>query len=605
MAAVVAAALGRQLLLVLDNCEHVTGAAAQLCAGLVAACDDVRVLATSREPLAVAGEARYRLAPLTLPAPGDPAGAARCESVALYADRARRANARFVLDKQTERAVARLDGLAPGRQRSLAATMEWSYLLLDEREQQVFRQVSVFPGPFTLEGAGRLRRAANDGDLGADAEQLCLLLDPLLDLFDPPHNQPAGDVSGRAAPGERPGKRFRRSARRRQCAQSHADASATSRTDRECAVVVGNRPKTVDGFALGDLVEIRSAEEILAGLDSRGEHDSLQFMPEMLQYCGRTFRIDKIAGKTCDTVNWSGMREMQNTVHLADVRCDGQAHGGCQAGCLIYWKTSWLKPAAGNSAGSGAPGVRTLPIAAVTQPEAAPRAACTPQRLAEVAHGGCRPAAEHAEAGETLYSCQATELPRAVGRVIPMHDARQYVNDVRYGNASAWSAVRGILVGAFNQFQDRSLKLPARLRIRGGNRYPFLSGTAAKGPVEKLDLQPGEWVRVKSAEEIEKTLNSSYRNRGLYFDREMLRYCGKVVQVHHRVNQIIDEPTGRMITMKTPCIILSNVVCMADFHRSCPRKIYTYWREIWLERVPGPVRTDGFVAAGGVAGNGQ
>ena len=63
----------QQLLLVLDNCEHVIGAAAQLCAGLLAACDDVRVLATSREPLAVAGEARYRLAPLTLPGPGEAA----------------------------------------------------------------------------------------------------------------------------------------------------------------------------------------------------------------------------------------------------------------------------------------------------------------------------------------------------------------------------------------------------------------------------------------------------------------------------------------------------------------------------------------------------
>ena len=52
---------GQQLLVVLDNCEHVIGAAAELCAGLLAACDDVRVLATSREPLAVAGEARYRL----------------------------------------------------------------------------------------------------------------------------------------------------------------------------------------------------------------------------------------------------------------------------------------------------------------------------------------------------------------------------------------------------------------------------------------------------------------------------------------------------------------------------------------------------------------
>jgi predicted ATPase len=182
----------RQLLLVLDNCEHVIGAAAQLCAGLLVACDDVRVLATSREPLAVAGEARYRLAPLTLPDPDNPADAAGCESVALFADRARRADARFALDDQTGPVVAlvrRLDGmplaielaaarvealgvaqlldriderfallvagdrLAGDRQRSLAAAVEWSYQLLDERERRVFRAVSVFPGPFTLEGA--------------------------------------------------------------------------------------------------------------------------------------------------------------------------------------------------------------------------------------------------------------------------------------------------------------------------------------------------------------------------------------------------------------------------------------------------------------------
>ncbi len=183
----------RQLLLVLDNCEHVIGAAAHLCAGLLAACDDMRVLATSREPLRVAGEALYRLAPLTLPAPGDTADGERSEAVALFADRARQADAHFELDEQTgpvvARLVARLDGmplaielaaarvealgvaqlldrigdqftllkagdrLAAARQRSLAATVEWSYQLLDEREQRVFRAVSVFPGPFTLEAA--------------------------------------------------------------------------------------------------------------------------------------------------------------------------------------------------------------------------------------------------------------------------------------------------------------------------------------------------------------------------------------------------------------------------------------------------------------------
>src|SRR6516162_7456249 len=99
---------GQQLLLVLDNCEQVIGAAAELCAGLLAACDEVRVLATSREPLAVAGEARCRLGPLTLPGPGDGVDGGRSEAVALFADRARRADARFVLDGQAGPVVAGL-----------------------------------------------------------------------------------------------------------------------------------------------------------------------------------------------------------------------------------------------------------------------------------------------------------------------------------------------------------------------------------------------------------------------------------------------------------------------------------------------------------------
>ena len=235
VAAVVAAALGvrdqpgvpaaeavarvlarQQLLLVLDNCEHVIGAAAELCAGLLAACDDVRVLATSREPLRVAGEAGYRLAPLALPDPDDLAAAARAEAVALFTDRARSADARFALTGETTptvaRLVARLDGMplaielaaarvealgvaqlldriddrftllaggnrtAPSRQRSLAATVEWSYQLLDDHERRVFRAVSAFPGPFTLEAA----EAVAGASAGAAVLRLvdCSLLNP-------------------------------------------------------------------------------------------------------------------------------------------------------------------------------------------------------------------------------------------------------------------------------------------------------------------------------------------------------------------------------------------------------------------------------------------
>jgi non-specific serine/threonine protein kinase len=183
----------RQLLLVLDNCEHVIGAAAELCGRLLLGADDVRVLATSREALRISGEARYRLGPLGLPDPDDPAAAGDSEAVTLFADRACRVDPGFALDEKTAavvaRLVARLDGmplaielaaarvetlgvaqlldriddrfglladgdrLAEERQRSLAATVGWSYRLLDERERRVLRAVSVFPGPFTLEGA--------------------------------------------------------------------------------------------------------------------------------------------------------------------------------------------------------------------------------------------------------------------------------------------------------------------------------------------------------------------------------------------------------------------------------------------------------------------
>src|SRR5262249_17957767 len=69
----------------------------------------------------------------------------------------------------------------------------------------------------------------------------------------------------------------------------------------------------------------------------------LPFMPEMLRYCGKTMRVGKRAHKTCDPALGIGGRKMESTVHLENIRCDGSAHDGCEAGCLIFWKEAWLR----------------------------------------------------------------------------------------------------------------------------------------------------------------------------------------------------------------------------------------------------------------------
>jgi hypothetical protein len=309
---------------------------------------------------------------------------------------------------------------------------------------------------------------------------------------------------------------------------------------------------------------VRSPEEILATLDENGELDGLPFMPEMLAWCGRRARVHKLALKLCDTIDWTGMYRMRDAVHLEGSRRDGQAHGGCQAGCSLYWKEAWLRRVPDDEPGSVAtPGCTLAALTAATR----------------------RPP-DPAAPGEERYACQATELLRAAPERIPSWDARQYLQDVRSGNAGALAMVRTLAIGLFNEYQDAGRRLlPRRLRIRDGHRYPFIEGRRQKTPSKTLGLQPGELVRVKSKEEIVDTLDTGNANRGMSFDGEMLRYCGQEARVLRRVEQIIDEKTGRMVRFKNPCIVLDDVTCTGAYHRQCPRGIYPYWREVWLERV--------------------
>jgi len=325
------------------------------------------------------------------------------------------------------------------------------------------------------------------------------------------------------------------------------------------------------GFRVGEIVEVKSREEILATLDKHGELEDLPFMPEMLQFAGRQFPLYRRAVKFCDTKDWTGMHRLDGTVHLEGVRCDGAAHGGCQAGCLLFWREEWLKPA----------GAEATPADEVPAPGPAAAAGCTEADLITATGEG-----DEAD-GTRRYSCQATELTRAGPERLAWWDARVYVRDVRAGNSRVLPMLRSVLVLLFNVVQAGSRRyLPPKLRlIRGGQKFPFVLGQLDRTPKVTLDLQPGELVRVKSKEEILATLDHKATNRGLSFDAEMLKYCGTQARVLRRVQRIIDEPTGKMLRFTSDCIILEGVICAADFHQYCPRSIYPYWREIWLERV--------------------
>src|SRR5262249_27847170 len=292
-------------------------------------------------------------------------------------------------------------------------------------------------------------------------------------------------------------------------------------------------------------------------------------------YCGKRFQVFKRAHKTCDTVNPVAGRRVADAVHL-ELRCDGRAYGNCQAACLIFWKAAWLRPV----------NERSEELVRAAEPVA--QGSCTEQDV-----GRATRAQDDGANGEPRYACQATQLPLFT-TPLAWWDPRQYIEDLVSGNVTLGRVLSGLLYSSYYNltFARRNrLGKPARWlydrfqELRGGTPFPRRIGTVPAGettPSCTLNLQPGELVRIKSYKEILATLDSWQKNRGMYFDAELVPYCGGVYRVKARVESFVNERTGCAAKLKTPAVMLEGVWCQSRYSHCrmfCPRGIYAWWRE--------------------------
>ena len=317
------------------------------------------------------------------------------------------------------------------------------------------------------------------------------------------------------------------------------------------------------GFRAGDEVEVRSAREILATLDEDGALDAVPFMPEMLEHIGERHRVYKRLEKICDYFSGepSRARFLPGAVVLDELRCDGSGHGGCMARCRYFWKEAWLR----------------WPDAEAPPPD--PAAEATARRELERRVGAAvRVTRVIDDEKEEVWRCQITEAIRAstpVGEASP----RRFLRELTSRNVTFWQFIR-VSFRAVSERIGRKLKVVPELGIKVAGA-DHVDG-------ERLDLQPGETVEVRSQAEIGRTLDESARLRGLVYTAEMNPACGNRFMVKERIERLIDERNGRMIEIKSDCITLENFICTGEHTRGawfCAREHFPIWREAWLKRV--------------------
>ena len=309
---------------------------------------------------------------------------------------------------------------------------------------------------------------------------------------------------------------------------------------------------------VGEWVQIAAWEQIRATLDDQGCLDRLPFQPEMLKYCGQRAQVFRRVDKIYDYGGKKNLRRLRDTVLLRHLRCDGAEHAGCEAGCYLMWKEAWLQPGAKLETSANSTAVQF------------------PRQL------------HTADAGSIRYTCQFTQLV-AASTELKDWDLRQDLRPLLAGNLTLRAFLVAILTRLFNAVQA----------WRGGVGFPSIPASSLTStPVVSLGLVEGNEIRVRSIIEISRTLDARGKNRGLWFDRDMVKHCGQRYQVLKRVERIIDDANGQMRFMKTPCIVLERVSYSGEGLRFCAQQDSTFWREAWLLPIAKAVGTSGAVPVG-------
>lgn len=314
---------------------------------------------------------------------------------------------------------------------------------------------------------------------------------------------------------------------------------------------------TSDSLKIGDWVRVRGAEQIEKTLVD-GRLDGLPFMPEMVAYCDCSFRIKRFATKVCVNGESIEICSLENCVILQmQNRCDGSHHGNCDMGCDFIWKLDWLIQL-------------EQPPVAESEPSAPPAPPEFLSRLVQISTCGDMANGNlNRDKQSARFCCQATELTHATSRLSPLQ-FKQYVTDSKLNNVSKFTIgkfIASVLIKKITKQSD-SLAGPCRGR------------TPASKP-----LNVGDWVQIKSLEEIRLTLDEGGCNRGLWFDpKEMAAFCGQELIISRKIERLIDERTGELKVLKTPSYVLSETECSGIFRRFCSRGMLHFWREIWLTK---------------------